>query len=53
MTYDNLVDFSVHPSDLKRLEGGWKGLKKYIEQSGINTDVIAIDIKRITGKARK
>lgn len=33
MTYDNLVDFSVHPSDLKRLEGGWKGLKKYIEVS--------------------
>ncbi|MDE5422782.1 hypothetical protein L3073_11235 [Ancylomarina sp. DW003] len=33
MIYENLVDFSVHPSDLKRIEGGWKGLKKYIEQS--------------------
>ena len=33
MTYENLVDFSVHPSDLKRLEGGWQGLKKYIETS--------------------
>lgn len=33
MTYDNLVDFSVHASDLERIEGGWKGLKKYIEQS--------------------
>lgn len=33
MTYENLVDFSVHPSDLKRLEGGWQGLKKYIENS--------------------
>jgi len=33
MAYLNLVDFSVHPSDLERLEGGWKGLKKYIEAS--------------------
>jgi len=33
MTYENLVDFSIHPSDLKRLEDGWKGLKKYIDKS--------------------
>ncbi len=33
MTYDNLIDFSIYPSDLKRLEGGWDGLKKYIESS--------------------
>ena len=31
MTYENLVDFSVHASD--RIEGGWKGLKKYIDES--------------------
>ncbi|MRT92657.1 sugar phosphate isomerase [Ancylomarina sp. 16SWW S1-10-2] len=33
MRYDNLVDFSVYASDLERVEGAWKGLKKYIEQS--------------------
>ena len=33
MTYENLVDFSVHASDLERVEGGWKGLKKYIDES--------------------
>lgn len=33
MIYENLVNFSAHVLDFKRLAGEWEGLKKYIDAS--------------------
>ncbi|WP_321515801.1 TIM barrel protein [Marinifilum fragile] len=30
MSYQNLIDFSVHPSDVDRFDNKWEGLKEYI-----------------------
>ena len=30
MNHQNLMNFSVHPSDLNRFENGWEGLQEYI-----------------------
>ncbi|WP_421919885.1 hypothetical protein [Marinifilum sp.] len=32
MSYQNLIDFSVHPSDIERFDNRWEGLKEYINQ---------------------
>lgn len=36
MNYQNLIDFSVYPSDLNRFENGWKGLEEYIESKKLD-----------------
>ncbi|MDM8159744.1 TIM barrel protein [Labilibaculum sp. K2S] len=36
MNYKNLMDFSVHASDLNRFENGWKGLQEYITDKNID-----------------
>jgi hypothetical protein len=36
MSYQNLIDFSVHPSDVNRFENKWEGLSNYIEEQKID-----------------
>jgi hypothetical protein len=36
MKYQNLIDFSVHPSDVNRFENAWEGLSEYIEQKDLD-----------------
>lgn len=36
MKYQNLMDFSVHPSDLNRFSNQWVGLKEYIDEQKID-----------------
>lgn len=36
MNYQNLMDFSVHPSDLNRFENKWDGLKAYIKENNLD-----------------
>lgn len=36
MDYQNLMDFSVHPSDLNRFENGWRGLEEYVTEKKID-----------------
>jgi len=36
MQYQNLIDFSVHPSDLNRFSNKWLGLQEYILEKNID-----------------
>lgn len=36
MNYQNLIDFSVHPSDLNRFSNQWEGLKEYVSEKKID-----------------
>lgn len=36
MQYQNLMDFSVHLSDLNRFENGWEGLEEYVTEKNID-----------------
>lgn len=36
MNYQNLIDFSVHKSDLNRFEDGWDGLSQYIKDKNLD-----------------
>uniref|UniRef100_UPI00356412F4 hypothetical protein n=1 Tax=Labilibaculum sp. TaxID=2060723 RepID=UPI00356412F4 len=35
MNYQNLIDFSIHPSDLNRFSNQWEGLKDFIAEKKI------------------
>ena len=36
MRYQNLIDFSVHPSDVNKFDNKWEGLKTYIKEKNID-----------------
>jgi len=36
MKYQNLIDFSVHPSDVNRFSNQWEGLQKYVAEKNID-----------------
>lgn len=36
MKYQNLIDFSVHPSDVNRFSNKWKGLQEYVSEKNID-----------------
>lgn len=36
MSYQNLIDFSVHPSDVNKFENKWEGLTEYIHEQKLD-----------------
>ena len=46
MKYQNLIDFSVCPSDVNRFSDGWEGLSKYVDQEGVDGVELLIGYQR-------